>query len=74
MTVRRTARPCQQTANRYFARDIQFVRTFEELLFKLRLCDLDLHSLINLLGMAAFVVGVVLNRGREKGIDKRSLP
>ena len=36
---------------------------FEELLFQLRLGDLDLHRLVDLLGVAAAVVGVVLDGG-----------
>lgn len=37
--------------------------TFEKLLFKLGLRDLDLDGLVNLLLMSAFMIGVVLDRG-----------
>ena len=47
--------------------------TFEELLLKLSLGDLDLDRLVNLLGMAPLVVCVVLDCGREEGIDECSL-
>lgn len=47
--------------------------TFEEFLLQLCLCDLDFDSLIDLLGVSLLVVGVVLNRGREKCVDERSL-
>lgn len=48
-------------------------RTFEKLLFQLSLGDLDLHSPVNLLLVAAFVVGVVLDGGREQGVDESRL-
>lgn len=48
-------------------------QTFEELLLQFRLGDLDLDGLVHLLGMSAFVVGVVLDGGREEGVDKRRL-
>jgi len=47
--------------------------TFEELLFQLCLCDLNLDGLIHLLGMSALVIGVVLDGGREKGVDEGRL-
>jgi hypothetical protein len=47
--------------------------TFEELLFKLRLGDLNLDSLVDLLVVPALVVGVVLNRGGEEGVDEGRL-
>lgn len=47
--------------------------TLEELLLELCLGDFNLHSLVNLLGVATAVIGVVLDRGREQGVDKRSL-
>ena len=49
------------------------VCTLEELLFQLGLCDLDLHSLVDLLLVAALVVGIILNRRREQGVDKGRL-
>lgn len=39
--------------------------TFEKLLFELSFCDLYLDCLVDLFGMSALVVGVVLDRGRE---------
>jgi len=48
-------------------------RTLEELLLQLSLCDLNLNSLVDLLSMASAVVGVVLDRGREEGVDKGGL-
>ena len=39
--------------------------TLEELLFQFRLCNLDLDSLIHLLGMASLVIGIVLDGCRE---------
>ena len=47
--------------------------TLEELLLQLGLGDLDLDSLVNLLGMSALVVCVVLDSGREEGIDEGRL-
>ena len=46
---------------------------FEELLFQLRFGDLDLDGLVDLLGVAATVVGVVLDGGREEGVDEGGL-
>ena len=48
--------------------------TLEELLFKLSFCDLYLNCLINLFGVSALVVGVILDRGREESIDEGGLP
>jgi hypothetical protein len=47
--------------------------TLEELLLKLSLCDLNLDSLVDLLVVAALVVGVVLDGGGEEGVDECSL-
>ena len=44
--------------------------TFEELLLKLGLCDLDLNSLVDLLRVTAFVIRVVLNSSRKESIDE----
>lgn len=47
--------------------------TLEELLFQLGLRDLDLHSLIDLLLVPALVVGIVLDRRGEQGVDESRL-
>ena len=47
--------------------------TFEELLFELSLCDLNLDRLVHLLVVAALVVGVVLDGGGEEGVDEGCL-
>ena len=47
--------------------------TFEELLLKLSLCDLDLNSLVNLLCVSFLVVGVVFDCCGEEGVDEGSL-
>lgn len=47
--------------------------TFEELLLQLSLCNLNLHSLVDLLRMSSSVIGVVLDGGREKCVDEGSL-
>ena len=47
--------------------------TFEELLLQLCLGNLNLNSLVDLLVMAALVVGIVLDRGREEGVDECGL-
>lgn len=47
--------------------------TFEELLLQLSLGDLDLDGLINLLGVALLVVGIVLDGGREQSVDECGL-
>lgn len=47
--------------------------TLEELLLQLSLCDLNLDSLVDLLSMASAVVCVVLDRGREEGVDEGGL-
>ena len=48
-------------------------RTFEELLLKLSLSDLDLHSLVDLLGVTPSMVGIVLDGRREQRVDKGGL-
>ena len=47
--------------------------TLEELLLQLSLGDLDLDSLVDLLRMAAAVVGVVLDGSGEEGVDEGGL-
>lgn len=47
--------------------------TLEELLFELGLGDLDLDGLVDLLGVTAAVVGVVLDGGGEEGVDEGRL-
>lgn len=48
-------------------------RTFEELLLQLGLGDLDLDGAVDLLLVAALVVGIVFDGGREEGVDEGSL-
>lgn len=48
-------------------------RTFEELFLQFGLGDLDLDRLVHLLGMAALVICVVLDCGREQGVDEGCL-
>lgn len=47
--------------------------TLEELLLKLSLGDLNLNGLVNLLLMSALVVGIVLDGGREQGVNEGGL-
>jgi hypothetical protein len=47
--------------------------TFEELLLELRLGNLNLHCLVDLLVVAALVVRVILDGGGEKGVDEGRL-
>lgn len=47
--------------------------TFEELLFELGFCDLNLDSFVDLLGVSALVICVILDCGREKSVDESSL-
>lgn len=68
MTVRRTVvnvRDCMV--------EFRVTRTFEELLLELRLCDLDLDGLVDLLVVAALVVCVVFDRRGEEGVDECGL-
>jgi hypothetical protein len=46
---------------------------FEELLLQLGLGNLDLDSLVDLLGETSAVIGVVFDGGAEKGVDKGCL-
>lgn len=48
-------------------------RTFEELLLQLGLGDLDLDGTVDLLLVAALVIGIVLDGGGEEGVDEGSL-
>ena len=52
---------------------LEAVLTLEELLFQLGFCDLNLDGLVDLLCVAALVIGVVLDGGREEGVDKGGL-
>lgn len=47
--------------------------TLEELLFQLGFGDLNLDGLVDLLLVSLFVVGVVLDRCREKCVDESGL-
>lgn len=47
--------------------------TLEELLLQFSLGDFNLDRLVDLLGMAALVVGVVLDGGRKEGVDEGRL-
>lgn len=47
--------------------------TFEELLLQFRLCNLNLNSLVNLLGVSLLMVGVVFDGRREEGVDEGGL-
>lgn len=49
------------------------VLTLEKLLLQLSLGDFDLNGAVHLLLVAALVVGIVLNGGREKSVDECSL-
>lgn len=46
---------------------------FEEFLLQFGFGDLDLDGLVDLLGVAAAMVGVVLDGGREEGVDEGGL-
>lgn len=47
--------------------------TLEKLLLELGLGDLDFDSLVDLLLVAALVVGIVLDGGGEEGVDEGRL-
>lgn len=47
--------------------------TLEEFLFQFSLGNLNLNSLVDLLCVSALVVGVVLDCGREQGVDEGCL-
>lgn len=49
------------------------IRTLEELLLELGLCDFNLDSLINLLLVTTAVVCVVLDGGGEESVDEGGL-
>lgn len=68
MTVKRTVQVSIQQHSQSMA-----ARTLEKLLFKLSLCDLNLDRLVHLLHVAALVVGIVLDGGREKRVDEGRL-
>lgn len=68
MTVKRT-RNCQYMS----VHCPSIAHAFKELLLELSLCNLDFHGLINLLRMAALVIGVVLDSGREESVDEGCL-
>lgn len=61
MTVRRTSKLLELAFEIIPPRSC----TFEELLLKLGLCDLDFDGLVNLLCVSLLVVGVVFDRSRE---------
>jgi len=78
MTVRRTENGVLVNANATRSyRDQLYIfvlaLTLEELLLQLGLGDLDLDGLVDLLGVTAAVVGVVLDGGGEEGVDKGGL-
>lgn len=70
MTVRRTT---ILLALGKLARETWEARTLEELLLELGLGDFNLDSLVDLLLVAALVVGIVLDGGGEEGVDECSL-
>ena len=73
MTVRRTATTLSALISYICQHNPVVLHTLEELLLQLGLCDLDFDSLVNLLCVSALVVGIVLNCGREKGVDEGRL-
>jgi hypothetical protein len=48
----------------------RIVRTFEKLLLKLSLGDLNLNGLVDLLCVSTLVVGIVLDSRGEQSVDK----
>jgi len=48
-------------------------RTLEEFFLELSLCNFNLDRLVNLLVVAALVVGIVLDGGGEEGVDESRL-
>lgn len=72
MTVRRTANRVYVNLLTYGIRRGR-VFTLEELLLQLGLGYLNLDGLVDLLLMAFLVVGVVLDGGREEGVDEGRL-
>jgi hypothetical protein len=69
MTVKRT-RNCRSVHCVIYQ---QAMHTLEEFLFQLGLCDLNLNSLIHLLGVSALMVCVILDGGGEEGVDEGRL-
>lgn len=67
MTVNRTER----SQNGIFLK--MSMNTFEKLLFQFCLGNLNLNSLVNLLRVPSFMVGVIFDCGRKKGVDECSL-
>jgi len=64
MTVRRTVSSIRQAISMEPILDSVMV-TFEELFFQLGLGNLNLNGLVDLFGMAASVIGVILDGSRE---------
>lgn len=77
MTVRRTARQKVSlgisSGGLALSHRCILSLTLEELLLQLGLGDLNLDGLVDLLRVTAAVVGVVLDRGREKSVDEGGL-
>lgn len=73
MTVKRTA-TSQKLVKWGMCFHACVPRTLEELLFKLRLCDLNLDRLVYLLLVTAFVVGIILDGRREQRVDECGFP
>lgn len=71
MTVRRTGK--QMSEREHLVGVGSPILTLEELLLKLSLGNLDLNRLIDLLLVAALVIGVVLDGGGEQGVDEGRL-
>ena len=67
MTVRRTARISIQSCNR-----IGIARTFEELLFQLSFCDLNLHRLVDLFSVSSLMILIVLDSRGEQRVNECS--
>jgi len=49
------------------------MRTLEELLLELGLCDFNLDRLVHLLVVSSLVVGIVLDGGGEERVDEGRL-
>ena len=52
---------------------MQAMHTFEEFLFQLGLCDLNLNGLIHLFSVSALMVCIIFDCGGEEGVDKGRL-
>ena len=72
MTVKRTVEAISPPT--FTTRNSGKLHTLEELLFQLGLGNLNLNGLVHLLCVAAPMVCVVLDGGREEGVDKGRLP